>query len=153
MCTQQITRHPGHYAAGLPFLVCIAGYNGEVKENVMIPPNSTPFTRKMYELCELAPKRVKGYFPTDFHSALISAGDDFSLRAKEFLRAGIQTGLERLAKGGALDISMEWSIAYDPWDEFSQEDRALAHERLSLVARMHGQPTPPPPVHRSQRQH
>jgi len=106
--------------------------------------NPTPFTLKMYELCELAPQRVKGYYPSDFRLALENAGDDFAPRAKQFLRTGLQTGLERLAKGGALDIAMEWSIAYDGWPEFSKQDRETAHQRLVLVSQLHHQAMPPP---------
>jgi hypothetical protein len=110
----------------------------------MTAKNPTAFTLKMYELCDLAPKRVKGYYPHDFRLALEHAGDDFAPRAKQFLRTGLQSGLERLAQGGALDISMEWSIAYDGWPEFNTEDRATAHQRLEFVTRMHKLPPPPP---------
>jgi hypothetical protein len=103
----------------------------------------TAFTQKMYELCELAPKRVKGYYPGDFRRSLEHAGNDFAPRAREFLRAGLQSGIETLAKGRALDISMEWSIAYDDWPEFGEEDRRLAHERLTLLAKMNGLDAPP----------
>lgn len=111
----------------------------------MRPTNPTPFTRKMYELCEIAPKRVKGYYPGDFYKALQNAGDDFAPRARKFLEEGLQTGLERLAQGGALDLSMEWSIAFDGWPEFSGRDREAAHARLVLVSRLHSL-TPPPPL-------
>jgi hypothetical protein len=110
---------------------------------IMAPKNATAFTRKMYELCELAPKRVKGYHPRDFHRALVRAGDDFAPRAKQFLRTGLQAGIQRLAKGDALDISMEWSIAFDGWPEFDEEDRRLAHARLVLLANLHKRDEPP----------
>jgi hypothetical protein len=97
----------------------------------------------MYELCELAPKRVKGYYPSDFRMALEHAGDDFAPRAKEFLRTGLQSGLERLAQGGAIDISMEWSIAYDDWPEFDRADRELSHQRLAFVSKFYKLPAPP----------
>lgn len=109
----------------------------------MRPRNPTQFTRKMYELCEVAPKRVNGYYPGDFYKALENAGDDFAPRARQFLDEGLQPGLERLAQGGALDISMEWSIAFDNWPEFSRADREAAHGRLALVSRMYGLPAPP----------
>jgi hypothetical protein len=105
--------------------------------------NPTGFTRKMYELCELAPRRVKGYYPHDFRQALERAGDDFAPRAKEFLRSGLQSGLERLTQGGAIDISMEWSIAYDDWPEFDKADRELAHQRLAFVSKFYKLPPPP----------
>lgn len=104
----------------------------------------TGFTKKMYLLCEIAPNRVKGYRPTDFRKALDSAGADFSARAKEFLKGPLQSGLERLAEGRALDISMEWSIAYDNWAEFDESERRAAHDRLVLVSKMAGLPAPPP---------
>src|SRR2546430_16184621 len=104
---------------------------------MMPAKNPTAFTLKMYELCDLAPKRVKGYHPSDFRMALEHAGDDFAPRAKQFLQTGIQSGLERLAQGGALDISMEWSIAYDSWPEFSKKDREMAYQRLEFVTRLH----------------
>ena len=61
----------------------------------------------MYDLCDLAPKQVKGYYLGDLRRALENAGTDFAPRAKEFLRNGLQSGIERLAKGNALDISMK----------------------------------------------
>src|SRR2546423_3162681 len=102
---------------------------------MMPAKNPTAFTLKMYELCDLAPKRVKGYYPSDFRLALEHAGDDFAPRAKQFLRTGLQSGLERLAQDGAIDISMEWSIAYDDWPEFDIADRELAHQRLAFVSK------------------
>lgn len=110
----------------------------------MAPERPTPFTRRMYELCEIMPKRVPGYFPGDFHRALVTAGDDFAPRAKEFLRGGLQTGLERLARARALDTSMEWAIVYDNWPEFSAADREAAHQRLVIVAALYGLPSSPP---------
>ena len=104
----------------------------------------TAFTQKMYDLCEIAPRRVPGYYPSDFRKALDHAGDDFAPRAREFLRTGLQSGIERIAKGNALDISMEWSIAFDPWPEFNDEDRQLAHSRLAFLAKLNKLQPPPP---------
>lgn len=109
----------------------------------MATSRRTRFTQKMYELCELAPRRVPGYYPSDFRKALEHAGDDFAPRAREFLRTTIQSGIQRIAKANALDISMEWSIAFDNWPEFDADDRKLAHDRLCYVARVNGLQQPP----------
>lgn len=93
----------------------------------------------MYRICNDASARVPGYYPADFRKALDDCGGDFAPRAKQFLRAGIQDGLLRLAKAGAFDVSMEWVIAREPeWIEFNEEDRQLAEQRMELARKMVG---------------
>ena len=98
----------------------------------------------MYQLCDIASKHVPGYDPKRFRQEIQKAGPDFASRARQFLRTGLQSGLERLAQGGALQVSMEWEIAFGGWPEFDEADRKAAHERLRLVSKMHRLPPPPP---------
>lgn len=99
----------------------------------------TEFTQRMEQLCDEAPRRVPGYYPTRFRQMVERAKKetgDFSRKAKELLRGDINTGLVRLAKGNALAISMEAVILEDRWSEFNEEDRRLARWRMGEAQRM-----------------
>lgn len=96
----------------------------------------TPFTGRMYELCDVVPRRVPDYYPSRFRQMLDRSEGDFVPKAKELLRGDINKGLLRLAKGKALDISMEAVILEPRWEEFDQEDRGLARWRMGEAERM-----------------
>jgi hypothetical protein len=59
------------------------------------------------------------------------------MAARNLLRKGISDGLERLAREGRLDISMEALVLKEPWSElFSEEEKALARWALDTVEKL-----------------
>lgn len=103
----------------------------------MTKPTSEQFTQRMLELCEEAPRRCPGYYPTRFRQMVEGCGGDFVPVAKKMLRSGDgQSGLKRLADAGAADSSMEAVILQEPWRTlFNEEDLGLAQWRLDQVRR------------------
>jgi hypothetical protein len=117
------------YRTGLAYLE-------EQRAERMATSTTTEFTRRMEALCEEAPKRVPRYRPHRFRRMVKRSNGDFAPKAKELLRGDINKGLVRLAKGGAIDISMEAVILEPRWTEFDEEDRRLARWRIGEAQRM-----------------
>ena len=110
----------------------------------------TPFTRRMRQICDEAPGRCKGYTPTGLRLMIDRCGGDFLRAAKGMLHGcGVPSGLERLARGGASDISMEAVVLEEPWCRlFDPDDLAAAAWRLSRareLARVKAVVTEPDP--------
>jgi hypothetical protein len=76
-----------------------------------------------------------GYRPTYFLRMVEEYGG--VMAARNLLRKGISDGLERLAREGRLDISMEALVLKEPWSElFSEEEKALARWALDTVEKL-----------------
>ncbi len=96
----------------------------------------TPFTLRMRQVCDDAPRRCQGYNPSRFRQLIEDCGGDFEPVAKRLLIGPIQSGLVRLAMAGALDTSMEAVIRDEGWPGFSDHHRNLADWRLDEAKRM-----------------
>ncbi len=102
------------------------------------------FTQRMRQLCREAPKRCRGYVPTQFIRMINDSKGDFVPVAKKLLAThALQDGFERVASEGAVDISMEWVIRFEPqWRSlFSEQERQTAEDRIRLAIKMANKPT------------
>lgn len=125
------------YLTGLAYLE-------ERRAERMTTSTLTEFTRLMEALCDEAPRRVPRYHPHRFRQMVRRSNGDFAPKAKELLRGDINKGLVRLAKGGAISISMEAVILEPRWSEFDEEDRRLARWRMGEAQRMADSGEEPP---------
>src|SRR6185369_142704 len=93
----------------------------------------TPFTQRLYDTCDLCPDMANGYDPFEFKRMLDREGSDFAPRAKKMLREGLHDGLIRLAREGAIELSMEWEIATGKWPEFDKRNIEDAKGRIDTA--------------------
>ena len=102
------------------------------------------FTQRMRQLCREAPKRCRGYVPTQFIRMINDSKGDFVPVAKKLLATNeLQEGFERVAGEGAIDISMAWAIRFEPeWRSlFDHQERKTAEVRLRLAMQLAKKPT------------
>lgn len=91
------------------------------------------------EMLSIHPKsgRATGYWPNRFLQKVKNRGG--LLAAKDWLKLekGLSPGLQRLAKEGRTDLSMEALVLKEPWRQlFSTEELKEAKRRLIVAERI-----------------